>query len=332
MTQVAWILMVTVVLEGAILLLLPDLTPSQMFFGVRTGAAFRKTDFARGVRRSYRLQVLAWLVLSLVVQIAGGSLPEGLAGGAAMIPFLGAAIAFARAYFQVRPHTGPAPAIREADLASRTPDLPRWSWLALPPFAIPLAAMLYVRAHWDEIPARFPVHFNGAGEPNRWAERSERTVFAPFWFSEGLLLLFGLLLVAMLLGSRKMTRPTAVPGVIVVAMYMMSVFFVAVGLTPLWQPPPAAFPVVTAAFVVGAMVWAYRRNSDPNAPAEPTPDECWTLGSIYINRNDPALFVQKRIGYGYTINLGNVWTYVVFGGFTLGMFALAFFLGWGMGG
>jgi uncharacterized membrane protein len=36
--------------------------------------------------------------------------------------------------------------------------------------------------------------------------------------------------------------------------------------------------------------------------------------------------VQKRIGFGYTINLGNVWSYVVLGGFALGMIALAVFL------
>ena len=331
MTQALWIATVSIVLEGVVLLLLPNLTPSQMYFGIRTGAAFRGTEFGRRVRRQYRLQVLAWLALSAVLMMAESSGSELPAAIGSMLPFVGAAVAFVRAYRQVRPHAQPLPAIREADLSPRTPDLPRWSWLALPPFAVPLAIMLYVRAHWDEIPARFPSHFNGEGRPDRWVERSERTVFAPFWFTEGMLLLFLLLFVAILLGSRKMTRPTAIPGIIVGAMYMMSVFFSATGLTPLWQPPAGVLIALTVAFVTGAIVWAYRRNSDPRLPAEPTPDDCWTLGSFYVNPNDPALFVQKRVGFGYTINLGNVWTYVFFGGFMLGMFGLTFFLKWAMG-
>lgn len=33
-------------------------------------------------------------------------------------------------------------------------------------------------------------------------------------------------------------------------------------------------------------------------------DDLWILGSIYNNPNDPSLFVQKRFGVGWTINVG----------------------------
>ena len=36
-----------------------------------------------------------------------------------------------------------------------------------------------------------------------------------------------------------------------------------------------------------------------------TPDKNWKLGLFYINRNDPALFVEKRFGIGYTLNFGH---------------------------
>jgi uncharacterized membrane protein len=36
----------------------------------------------------------------------------------------------------------------------------------------------------------------------------------------------------------------------------------------------------------------------------------WYLGGlIYFNREDPALFVEKLIGWGYTFNMGNKWVY-----------------------
>jgi uncharacterized membrane protein len=41
-----------------------------------------------------------------------------------------------------------------------------------------------------------------------------------------------------------------------------------------------------------------------------TADKYWKLGLIYINRNDPALFVEKRFGVGYTLNFGHPGTWV----------------------
>jgi uncharacterized membrane protein len=32
-------------------------------------------------------------------------------------------------------------------------------------------------------------------------------------------------------------------------------------------------------------------------------DSKWILGSFYYNKNDPSLFVQKRFGVGWTVNL-----------------------------
>ena len=36
-----------------------------------------------------------------------------------------------------------------------------------------------------------------------------------------------------------------------------------------------------------------------------TRDPHWTWGLIYANRDDPAVFVEKRFGIGYTINAGH---------------------------
>jgi len=40
------------------------------------------------------------------------------------------------------------------------------------------------------------------------------------------------------------------------------------------------------------------------------PDEEWT-GMFYSNPKDPALFVPKRFGIGYTLNFGNPMSWVV---------------------
>ncbi len=38
--------------------------------------------------------------------------------------------------------------------------------------------------------------------------------------------------------------------------------------------------------------------------AELQADENWRWGLFYYNRNDPALFVQRRFASGYTLNFG----------------------------
>ena len=46
------------------------------------------------------------------------------------------------------------------------------------------------------------------------------------------------------------------------------------------------------------------------APGERPPDEGWS-GPFYSNPDDPALFVPKRYGIGYTLNFGNPWSWIV---------------------
>jgi uncharacterized membrane protein len=41
-----------------------------------------------------------------------------------------------------------------------------------------------------------------------------------------------------------------------------------------------------------------------------TPDACWKWGMIYVNPADPSILVEKRFGIGYTVNLGNRWSWV----------------------
>jgi len=186
--------------------------------------------------------------------------------------------------------------------------------------------MLYLRAHWDEIPARYPVHFDINGVPNRWVERTEWAVFAPLWFAVGMLLLLLLLGAAVLIGSRRSVRPTALPGIFVAAMYVASFNFTAMGPMPLVRMPTGVMVGLTMALVLAMLVWAYRRNSDPDTPMEETPDECWTLGGDLQESQRSGDICAEAGWVRLHDQLGNVWSYVVLGGFTLGAIGLAAWL------
>jgi len=52
----------------------------------------------------------------------------------------------------------------------------------------------------------------------------------------------------------------------------------------------------------------------------------WVLGVFYVNRDDPSILVERRFGFGYTINFGNwkaLLLMAVFFGTLFGIAALA---------
>jgi len=42
-----------------------------------------------------------------------------------------------------------------------------------------------------------------------------------------------------------------------------------------------------------------------------TADRYWKAGLIYVNPDDPALFIEKRFGVGYTINFGRPGSWLI---------------------
>ena len=53
-------------------------------------------------------------------------------------------------------------------------------------------------------------------------------------------------------------------------------------------------------------------------------DRFWKLGVIYINPEDPALFLEKRFGIGWTMNLGRPIAWAILAGIILLIVILGF--------
>lgn len=70
----------------------------------------------------------------------------------------------------------------------------------------------------------------------------------------------------------------------------------------------------------GAGAGALANAAHPSVEA-PDDDRYWKLGAVYVNRDDPATFVPKRFGVGWTINLGSA------GGIALGVITVVVVVG-----
>ncbi len=307
-------------LGSAILLALPSLSPSRYFFGVAIPPSFREREEARAALHQYYAYVLSGMGAAVGLTLALAGL--GAAARAAPVALL--PLAAAAGYYRARRRVLPYKTAQEA------PDrFPLLGWFAIPSALIPAAAMVYLYTHWSAIPQKFPTHFGPGGKPNGWGTRTPLHVFGVPIFAQGLVLLLLALGFATYYGARKSPNRAAALGVLTIVAYPMALIFGAVSLLPLMQFPPWALAVALPPFILGLIVWIVRKNAEPKAEGQAdTPEECWRVGDVYVNPADPAIFVEKREGFGFTFNFGNPWGVRILVLFFGGIGALTAFLIW----
>jgi uncharacterized membrane protein len=320
--------------------LIPKLTRPDVYFAVTVSPEFRDSAEGSSILKRYRVEVTAFGVLALLIVLAAVRIPEPnyltlltLAG--LFLQGVGVFLAYYQARGRVLPHAVAPATVREAALVPREAHLPGGWLLQFPPFALLAGAAIWLHLHWDQIPRVFPIHWGANGQPNNWATRSFAGVYAPLLIGAALCALMGFMAYAMLRWSRLIQVGGAagegerrfrlvIVSILVAIEYLLALVFMWTGLLPLalkQTGPPGLAPMLVFALaftvvIVGLMVWVGQGGSRlvSSAGAESgavppvgdrTPDKYWKLGLIYINRNDPALFVEKRFGVGYTLNLGH---------------------------
>ena len=312
---------------GAVMMLLPHISPRRYLFAITVPPGFPASPAGRTSLRRYYAAVVCSIVISVVALLeldrsTGPLLPVVAMLAPTILGML--AYLFERYHVaQVAPRPDP---VREVELSSDDDRLPRWIALVLPPFAFPIATAAWLRARWNEIPARFPIHWNGHDIADRFAGKTPRAVYGPLLFCGGMMLVMILLTLAMFYGSRRGRQRTAIVKMMVATIYFIAVLFSVIATLPIAPFPPSMLLIPGLLFPALLLIWIIRVLRDPNMPVDQTPDDCWYLGSIYVNANDPAIFVQKRIGFGYTINMGNRLAWMFMGGFLAAIVGLIFTL------
>jgi hypothetical protein len=317
------IAMFAVILAIAVLLhWLPLWRRSSFWFGVTVAPDFRNTPEAGRVLREYRIEMWAVSLVALVLLWAGvrGGASWMLAAGP-LLQSLGAFIAFARGRNRTRPYAQHPGGVRAATLAAASEHLPGGAVGIVVPYAALAGAAIFLHANWQRLPSRFPIHWGLNGTPDRWAERDWRSVDGP--------LLVGMLVIALLHVLGYMIVSGSPRGrmaetadwtarfrranlrMIVAMGWTLAALFGVLALNPYLASGdelaiPAWLMVGAVLAVTAGFLWPIVRISqEPGSGSDGTPDECWKLGQIYYNPNDPALMVEKRFGVGYTINFGN---------------------------
>jgi uncharacterized membrane protein len=317
--------------------LMPDLTRRDILFGVTVAPNARETHVGRAIIRRYRTQTVVltlmlalWLVLGLIVAPTDWW-ASGLSIGVIAFICVISVLPYLMAYNASRALAASGPPA-EAPPSQHSPaemrhygDYVPWIWEILP-VAIIVGTAAYLATTYAAAPALIPTHFDAAGNANRYSPKNIGTYFGVVWvqlFLEALLT--GL---ALLVAGAKV-----VPGRAEARFHrtwLRYLYWVKVGVLALF----AAVGVATARAALGttaAAAWLLpatlvlvvvllgmtlvlalrtgqggaRLGTADETATDRTDDRYWKLGAIYANRSDPAIFVERRFGIGWTLNFGN---------------------------
>jgi uncharacterized membrane protein len=317
------VMLAIVALVAWLFWMLPLWSRPGIFFAVTVVPEFRSSLEAARLLRNYRIQTLLHVAIGFALILAGALLQHFvfLILGVLWLA-VGPLIAVAQAHQKTLPHAVAVSTIREASLTPRSTQLPGGWILQLGPFAILLVTASYIRLHWDRIPERFPLHWGIDGMPNGWSARTPMAVYGPVVDAAALVIGTSLIAYGVSRTARrvpalgKRDHPHSIALILVVFEFFIASLMSLVALLP-FTGNPGIVPIVILTLAILACAFSLRgwlsHGSAPSehTPGDTTPDTCWKYGLFYFNPEDSALFVEKRIGIGYTINFGRVSGWIV---------------------
>ncbi len=305
---------------GLLMLAMPKLTRGSTFFAVTVPTGFADSEIGRAIRHRYFVGVGISTVIALaaITPVWGWFDPEP----AMVVAHLVATLIVTSGALVVFIHCrGRAMAFSRSDELRRTieiqpPDrlrdvVPKPLWLHALPYLPVLGAMAWLATHE-------PI-FSPDGSQSGFA-----SVFGPPLSMLATLALMHLVMPMALLIRRLPGHRSRVRAINCMLLWMMGL----VGLLGAWVSLAVLYGeawvtgplgatvqllVVVGILVVPLVMWWTGRFDRPGSPDEGdrSPDRAWKLGMIYFNPDDPALWLEKRFGVGYTLNFGRPMAWVI---------------------
>jgi uncharacterized membrane protein len=312
---------VVLLLISALFSIIPGLTRPDLFFAVTVPLQFRQTADAKRILRRFRIIVWSSTLAAIAVELA-----TGLSLVALLIVVAGFLGALVSSHGRALAYAAAPSSILEVNLAAPREGLPGGPIVTLLPVASLIALGVWAELNFDRLPPRFPLHWGFEG-PDQWVATTPSTLFG-FLASLALLCLF---LAGSAWGVLNLSRRVSTTGAsaagerhfrrrIVQLMIVIEFFIACPAWFALFQPSAmimniwgSALAVVILGFVFSLIRLGQGGSraalATGTAQGDHTPDACWKWGVFYFNPADPSILIEKRFGIGYTLNLGNRWSW-----------------------
>jgi len=151
------------------------------------------------------------------------------------------------------------------------------------------------------------------------------------------------------LGQAENRFRSAVTGMLLATEYFLALISAWTALLPLTHPGAGSPSVggvlaLALAFLVAIVLFVVRLgqggmrapgssqavlNEGGRPVGDRTLDRYWKGGLLYFNSEDPAVFVEKRFGIGYTLNFARPVSWIVLGAVLLVPLAIGLIVKWG---
>lgn len=320
----------------------PYLSMHGIFFGVRLEPRHKKNETIRHITRSYLFKCTGAFILLLIITLwymLSSSNENQVAFAMILSSFILIGLCFVffvMAYNQIKvfahtlemPLDEPTRTVVDTDFMKEKNKFRKYfRKLYLIPLILTVVSILYSFLNYSALPEMLPTHWNLLGEADNWQIKSPLNLAMQSLMQ---LLLFGILYYVSdqlftTRGKLDATHYEASKKAFINYLkgmgYSLYVITFSINLTFILT----TFSMVKgtslgmgliflglilplAASVYLLMAWfRYRKNTASHTSYSPENKEShWIWGSFYYNPNDPSLFVEKRYGIGWTINLGTL--------------------------
>ncbi|TDP97418.1 DUF1648 domain-containing protein [Labedaea rhizosphaerae] len=327
---------VVVAMMLLIALAVPALSRSEVPFGVQVPPNHRDAPVIATARRRYRWTVLGGggllaVVVFVVLAVTGRPSLTVVAIVAVLAAMVVGYVRAHRVIAETKRREDWYAGLRQAvavDTSLRT-DPPRVPWLWALPAVVVLAATVIVGiVRYPHLPDQLAVHYNGAGEVDRTAGKTFGSAFLAVFFQLGLTILI-LALVPVISRVRAELDPAAperdaqrhrrfVAGMargLMVLAFCLNLTMGAVSFAVWfgaganrWLPALLLLPTLAGIAAIAVPALRDRKAGEGahgDGPVARDDDKHWKAGLFYYNPDDPAVFVRRRFGVGWTINHGN---------------------------
>jgi uncharacterized membrane protein len=369
MSEVAILHAVTVfdvVLVGALLWVLPRIARRGLLFGAFVGETASESERARSLRAAWARGILLLTVVALaaVALLGAAGRPLSACFAALGVLLLGATLLYLQLHRAAKDLAPARPAeplpLPEGSVEPMSLTLPLLTLAAC--LIVGTWGVVDGALHWDAIPDRVPTHFGAEGRPDAWSSKSLSSVFAlPIMnlVIGAMVAGFAVLTARARLSLRRSRSPKErqaqlgfraatvhlLCGTALICSGLLAVIAhdglrVSLGEREALGPAVWIFGGGLMVFCLGytvRLLWFHGQGGsrrEGEAAADPltdglADDRHWKLGVFYVNREDPAILIEKRFGLGYTLNFGNPWGIAILAAILLGTFGLLAFALWG---
>jgi uncharacterized membrane protein len=232
--------------------------------------------------------------------------------------------------------------VKVSDLTIRSKDEMLPSYMFIIPMMITVGFIAYTAAQYDSLPDQIPTHWGADGKPDAFSEKGPFSILS--------LPLILLTIQAMFLGINVMTKRSGIKlsatksntsrirqlgfrkytsWLLLIMSVLMTLLLGYLQLSILHQGLGGeifmtGLPIIFLLLVlIMTGMYAFKVGQGgsrlevdmTDLPAEGImdvdDDQYWKGGIFYVNKDDPSIFVEKRFGVGWTINLAHPLSYLM---------------------